>query len=379
MSRIERVEVRVVGPNVERTTWASMPPQFMALLIVRVWDSDGAWGIGASENYAAGDFDLSAYEAARSLAPLIVGEEATHLEARCRDLQRNVMPSVPGAAAAIDIALWDLAARRAQLPLYKYLGANRDAIPAYASTPQMDDVSAYLTLVAELASEGFTAIKFHAWNFPERDIEMLTAVHEEYVDSGLTFMHDAENRYDRYGALLVGRVLEEMNFRWFEAPFRDYDLHSYHQLRHHLSIPIVPHGLWISDIGELATYLTYNPWDALRFDASMVGVTTGRKIAALAEAWGMPVEVQSWGYSLIQAPNLHLALSVAGSNYFESPVPYDAYEFGVANPIRCDASGIVQPPSGDGLGLELLWDQIDSSTLARQEITTGVRTREPAV
>jgi L-alanine-DL-glutamate epimerase-like enolase superfamily enzyme len=348
----------------------------MALVIARVWDSDGASGVGASENYAAGDFDLASYEAARSLAPLIVDEEATHLEALSRALQRDVTPNTPGAAAALDIALWDLAAKRASLPLYKYLGARRDEIPAYASTPQLDDTSAYLTLVEDLASEGFTAVKFHAWNYPERDLEMLRAVHAEYADSGIAFMHDAENRYDRYGALLVGRGLQEMGFRWFEAPFRDYDLHSYRALRRHLSIPIVPHGLWISDLGELATYLSQDPWDALRFDTSMVGVTTGRKIAALAEAWGMPVEVQSWGYSMIQAPNLHLALSVAGSNYFESPVPYEAYEFGVQNPIRCDANGMVQAPAGHGLGLELSWEEIDAATLARTDVTTSVRARE---
>jgi L-alanine-DL-glutamate epimerase-like enolase superfamily enzyme len=353
-----------------------MPPQFMAMVLVRVWDADGAWGFGASENYASGDFDLSAYEATRSLAPRIVGEEASHLEARSRDLQTDVSPMVPGSVAAIDIALWDLAARRASLPLYKYLGGSRDEIPAYASTPQMEDVPAYLALVESLASDGFTAVKFHAWNYPERDLQMLAAVHAEYGSSAITFMHDAENRYDRYGALQVGRALQDMGFRWFEAPFRDYDLHSYRRLRQHLSIPIIPHGLWISDIGELATYLSQDPWDALRFDASMVGITTGRKIAALAEAWGMPVEVQSWGYSLIQAPNLHLALSVAGSNYFESPVPYDAYEFGVENPIRCDANGIVQAPAGDGLGLDLRWEEIEAATLAQADITTGVRARE---
>ena len=82
------------------------------------------------------------------------------------------------------------------------------------------------------------------------------------------------------------------------------------------------------------------------------------------------------GVLLIQAPNLHLCLSVAGSNYFESPIPYDAYEFGVTNPIRCNAEGNVQAPSGDGLGLELDWEEIEAATLARADVTTSVRARE---
>ena len=353
-----------------------MPPQFMALTVARVWDADGASGIGASENYSAGDFDLSMYEAARALAPRIIGEEASHIEARFRDFQTDVMPAAPGAAALLDIALWDLAAKRSHLPLYKFLGASRDRIAAYASTPQLKDIPAYVSQVGDLLSEGFRAIKFHAWNYPQRDLAMLRAVHAEYGASDITFMHDAENRYDSYAALQVATELQEMGFRWFEAPFRDFDLRSYRELRRHVSIPIVPHGLWISDLYELGTYLRNDPWDALRFDATIVGITVGRKMAALGEAWGLPVEVQSWGYSLVQAPNLHLALSVARSTYFESPVPYHPYEFGVQNPIRCDSDGIVQAPDGDGIGLEIIWEDIDAATLVRCEVTSSVRPRD---
>ena len=51
---IARIEVIAAGPDVPRTTWASMQPQFMALSLVRIWDTDGVEGVGACENYAAG-------------------------------------------------------------------------------------------------------------------------------------------------------------------------------------------------------------------------------------------------------------------------------------------------------------------------------------
>jgi L-alanine-DL-glutamate epimerase-like enolase superfamily enzyme len=360
-------------------TWASMPPQYISLIIARIWDSDGACGLGASQTYAAGGFDVSMYAAVQSLAPRIIGQDAANIEARSRDLQTDVMPSAPGATAVLDIALWDLAATRARLPLYRFLGGSRDRIPAYASTPQLENNDAYMNHVAALMEEGFTAIKFHAWNVPDRDLSMLRAVHAEYGGSGITFMHDAENRYDRYAAFTVASELQAMGFRWFEAPFRDYDISSYRELRRRVDIPIIPHGLWISDLQELTAYLRQDPWDAVRFDASVVGITTARKMSALAEAWGLPVEVQSWGYSLIQAPNLHLSLSVAGSTYLELPVPYDAYEFAVQNPIRCDSHGVVQAPAGDGIGLELVWEEIEAATLASCEVTEGIRPRSVSV
>lgn len=366
MADIAKIEVIAVGPDVPRTTWASMDPQFMTLNLVRIWDADGAEGVGASENYAAGGFDLSTYEAIRSLAPRILGQEALDREARWLDLQTLVLPAAPGAVAAIDIALWDLAAVRARVPVYQLLGGARRVLPAYASTPELEDVPAYLKHVGDLAAMGYTAIKFHAWNEPGRDLEMLHAVHRYFGDSGLTFMHDAENRYDRRAGLRVARELEEMNFRWFEAPYVDYDVAAYAELRRRVTVPILPHGLWLSDLREYRHALQLEPWDAVRFDVTNVGgFTPARKITALAEAFGLPVEPQSWGYSFIQMPNLHLGLSCPGSGYFESPVPYEPYEFGVENPIRPDSSGLVSAPEEPGLGLRINWDQIAAAVLKR--------------
>ena len=203
MTSVDRIKVLAVGPDVPRTTWAGMPPQFITLTLVRIWDSDGAEGVGATHTYAAGQFDLSAYENVRALAPRIMGKDSHNREARWRDLQTYVLPATPGAVAAIDIGLWDLAARRAQLPLYQFLGGARDRIETYASTPELDSISEYLKLIQNVRADGFRAVKFHAWNVPDRDLEMIRAVHAEYGASDITFMHDAENRYDRRSALRV--------------------------------------------------------------------------------------------------------------------------------------------------------------------------------
>jgi L-alanine-DL-glutamate epimerase-like enolase superfamily enzyme len=311
---------------------------------------------------------LSAYENVRALAPRIMGKDSQNREARWRDLQTYVLPATPGAVAAIDIALWDLAASRAQLPLYQFLGGARDRIETYASTPELDSIADYLKLILNVRADGFRAVKFHAWNVPDRDLEMIRAVHAEYGGSDITFMHDAENRYDRRSALRVARELESLNFRWFEAPFLDYDLAGYRELRNRVQIPIVPHGLWFSELQEFVYALEHNPWDAVRFDTTIVGgITAARKICAVAEAFGVGVEPQSWGYSLIQAPNLHLDLATNQASYFELPVPYEAYEFGVENPFRPDSGGFVTAPSAPGLGLNIDWAAMEGASLATCE------------
>jgi L-alanine-DL-glutamate epimerase-like enolase superfamily enzyme len=368
MAVLDRIEVTVAGPDIVRTTWASMPPQFMALTVARIWDEDGNEGVGATQTYAAGSFDTSAFEGSRALAAALVGKEADNREERWRDLQTNVVAGPAGSVAVLDNALWDLAARKAGLPLYRFLGGSRDQIPAYASTAELPETKDYLKLVEELGQQGYRAIKFHAWNQPDRDLEMLRAVYKEFGDSGLVFMHDAENRYDRQSAVRVAMALDQMGFRWFEAPLVDYDVDGYREIRRHVSIPLVPHGLWIDDLRELLVYLRQGVWDAVRFDAcSAGGITLCRKLCALAEAFGLPAEPQSWGYSLIQSSNLHLGLSVANASYFELPVPYEAYEYAVSNPIRVNDQGTVTPPAEPGLGLIIDWDRINRDRLSSFE------------
>ena len=212
------------------------------MTIVRVFDEDGYEGVGATPSYSSGRWDLSMLESLRLLAPRIVGKDPLLREGLWHELNDLVLPVLPGAQAAIDIALWDVVARRAGIPLYRLLGGARERLPAYASTPMLADAAAYVAYVDELYALGFQAVKFHAWCEADRDLEMLRAVHAQHGGGNLTFMHDAEQRYDRRGALRVARALEEMDFAWLEAPLVDSDLHGYRELRQRASVPILPAG-----------------------------------------------------------------------------------------------------------------------------------------
>ena len=91
-------------------------------------------------------------------------------------LQPTTLPPPPGARSVVDIALWDWLGKYVRLPIHKLLGGSCRRIQAYASTPRLSRAEAYVDFTSQLRAEGFTAIKFHAWCEPDRDLEMVRAV-----------------------------------------------------------------------------------------------------------------------------------------------------------------------------------------------------------
>ena len=366
---IERVQVYAVGPDTERYTWAlDHTEQFVTNTIVRITTRGGVEGIGGAMSVNEYGFTGAVAETMRHMLPKLVGAAVSDREALWPVVGMHDIPLAPQARSAIDIALWDAVAKYAGLPLYQLLGGARDRVLSYASTPLMQSAAAYVDLVGELKSQGFTAIKFHCWCEIGRDLEMARAVHERFGDSDLRFMLDVEQRYTREQALRAAEELSELGYAWFEAPLPDTDLEGYRELRRRVRVPIIPAGNTILDLKAIAQALRLGCWTSVRVDATIVGgITPGRKVMALAEAYGTNVELQSWGYTLGQAANLHLMLAYENCDYFEQPVPYQAFEYGSRNPIRTDADGYVHAPDGPGLGIVVDWDVIEAAAFLKLE------------
>jgi L-alanine-DL-glutamate epimerase-like enolase superfamily enzyme len=314
-------------------------------------------------------FDRAVGETLRWVLPDVVGTSAQERETVWRRLQLLGTPQVPQAVSLVDIALWDMAARAAGQPLYQYLGGARSKILSYASTPLLDSNDAYMDYIAERQREGFRAIKFHCWCNPARDLPLCEAAHSRFAGNGLDLMLDVEQRYDRPSALRVARALSEMDYGWFEAPLIDTDVEGYRLLRRHASVPIIAAGNTWLDLQMIEQAIRLDCWSAARVDATICGgITPIRKIMGLAEASGMNVEVQCWGYTLTQAANLHVMLAYGNCTYFEQPFPYPAFEYGSVDVIRTDGDGYVHAPTGPGLGIRLDWDAVKRATILNFEI-----------
>ena len=363
--QIDRIEVKVIGPQVQRFTWShDLPEQYTTNTIVRIFTDEGIEGFAGVSNYTSYSYDKYTAETLKHMIPALIGKNPLQRETLWKSLFSRVFPLSPGALAVVDTALWDLLGKVSNLPIYQLLGGARDYIPSYASTPLFKDVPAYLDFVDEMLDQGFKAIKFHCWCIPEKDLELAFAARKKYSASKVAFMLDVENNYDWQSALKVARELEDLEFTWFEAPLMDYDLEGYQKLTSSVDIPVLPSGNWIQDLPSFKRALDLSAWTAARTDITVCGgLTPTRKALALVDAAGMKCEIMSWGNTLVSAANLHLMLGLNHSTYFEQAVPYEHYEYGMKDVIRTQSDGMVRAPKGPGLGFEVDWNLMNEASI----------------
>jgi len=326
--------------------------------ILRIATADRFEGISGVDSFCEGRFSEEHFLELQDVAAELINlqsldpvEVGTMLERMRPDLSDAVRSS-------IDIALWDLAARKAGRPLCELLGARRDSMETYASLPFYDSLSEYVEAVYQYAKLGCTTFKFHVWGSIEEDIRLVELLQQTFADSHYRFIIDLEEKYDLEDALRLGEQMDEGLFVWLEGPIGDDLLGQYAELRSRLAIQIVPDGYSIYSPEFIRQGIEAGSWDAGRFDATKVGgISKALELLMIANDAGMSMEIQSWGHSLAQAANLHLMLANERSRYFEVPMPKDAFEFGMTNGNLLERGRVVAP-EGPGLGIEVDWDRL---------------------
>ena len=264
----------------------------------------------------------------------------------------------------LDVALWDIASKSASLPLYKLIGAYRDRIPAYASSPFMQSPEDYASLAIEAKLKGFTAFKLHPPGEPDLDIACCEAVRAAVGPEFVLMSDPVGGNYDHEDAVRVGRALEKLEYLWLEEPLYDHDIHGLEQLSRTLDIAICA-GEWNSDFFSKINYLRSGAADIIRADVSWTGGITGSlKSAHIAEGFGVNCEMHMTVLSLMDVANLHVALAIKNCRYLELPFP-DGATFGIKKPLEIDNEGYVQAPSAPGLGVEIDWNVINRNTVVR--------------
>ncbi len=366
---ITRLRVYVVAPDVTPPynftgTCKPSPIYYNIVRLTTRGGVEGASGDLSGDFYDEDECDDNPHSYADSFRPVIgglVGKNVLQREAIAADMLAASTTPIPAPESLLEIAMWDAFARDLDTPLVRLLGGARERIPAYASSPVFDNVETYLDYVRQICDMGYPAVKFHTQCNLDFDLEMTSAVAAAFASTGLRFMVDLEQVYDYDSAVKLGRALSDMPCDWMEAPLDDTAIDAYAELNRAVEVDIICAGNTVVELSAMADAINRGAWSRLRCDPSTVGgISAARSAMALASAHSLKTELQSYGYPLTQAVNLHLMLGIPGCSYFEHSVPNEHYEYACAKPIRIEADGCVSAPDGPGLGLDIDWKQIES-------------------
>lgn len=246
--------------------------------------------------------------------------------------------------SAIDTALWDIAGKAANMPLFKLLGGEEKAVPIYAGglfiSDSLDDI---LQEAHTYVERGFKAIKMRVGSKAYRDDIIRVKAVREAIGGDILLMLDAVQAWDTDRAIQLGREFKPFDIYWFEDPIPFDDIAGMAKIAQALDIRVTTGECEFSKYG-FRRLIEEKAADILMIDLQRVGgITEWRKVAAMAEAWNLPVTPHVF-FELC----VHLMTSIPHGLFLEY-VPW--WDVLFAEPVQV-TDGMVSPSPKPGLGLE---------------------------
>ena len=355
-TKIIDVEIHAAGNDSTTAKYTDEPlPWAEVNNILRIKTADGYEAVSGVDTYDVNGFNDNHLQQLKSITPTLLSMQTLDPVEAMALLKEKHPELTNEVRASVDIMLWDLAARKAGLPLHKLLGSNRDSIKSYASLRYYDTLPEYIEAIHKYAKLGFKTFKYHLWGRFEKDSVLFEAVNEEFADTDYRFMIDFEYAYDLEGALELAAIADEELFILMEGFIHDSLLDQSAELKRKLPMMVIPAGYDNYTAEFIREGIAKDAWDAARFDITVVGgLSQALKLMIITEEAGIPVEVQSWGHSLGQVANLHLMLANDRTNYFEAPMPKHLFEFGMVDGNLIHGE-MAMTPDKPGLGIEVDW------------------------
>jgi L-alanine-DL-glutamate epimerase-like enolase superfamily enzyme len=287
----------------------------------------------------------------------------------CSEAVREICETVDfhgGRPWTVECAVWDLAGRLLDTPLWRLLGGRNERMLAYVSSGELVSPDERARRTVALAQAGVRALKLRFHHADWRDdvavVEHVRAAvgddFELMVDAnqGWRMAGDRQPRWDVATAARCSRELERLGAFWLEEPLRCDDVEGYRALRRLTGIRLAA-GEMVRGAHEARDLVLRGGVDVLQPDVVLSGGISGcRRIAALADLCGRMFSPHTWsnGYGLVC--NLHLALAVSTCPFVE--VPYDPPAWSAERRdwllpavVEIASDGTIAPPPGPGLGV----------------------------
>lgn len=332
-------------------------------LVVAITTADGTVGWGETWSMPAAAAAILQDSLGRTVLGMDVAAPRRIFDALERAVGYDRRGVTHMAISAIDIAVWDAAARQASVSIAALLGGSlRDRIPAYVSGPFLKpgtdpyrdfdaDIDGYLRA-------GFRAMKMRMGTSPRVDGARLARVRER-VGADFPLMVDLNEGTTVRGALAFGEAFRDSGLIWLEEPIRADDVDGYIRLARELPMALAG-GESLFGLGAFRNHVAKGALEVVQPDLALCGgFSEGLRIGALCSAFEVPLVPHVWGTGINFCASLQFASLLPA---MRGPgVNYPLFEFDPsANPLRdafgafkVDADGTVPVPQGPGLGIDV--------------------------
>jgi len=322
--------------------------------LVRVECDNGAAGWGECVSFVVPEVAVRLIH--DILGPLLVGRDPRHPAVLYHDMYdlMRVRGYFGGywhdAIAAVDIALWDLAARLADLPLCELLGGRRHAaLPAYVSGLPASTIDARLELAQTWQQRGFQAVKFAAAVAHEGTALEMRRLRET-LGPAATILCDMHWKHTAPEAIRLIQQMQPYGLAVAEAPCHPEDVEGLAIVARAVQTPIGA-GEELRTVFEYLPRLERRAIGVIQPEMGRTGVTSFMEICNLARAFHVVVMPHaSIGIGIFQAASLHASavLPHLAMHEYQHSI-FDKNLRCVQTDMRC-AEGHFQLPSGPGLG-----------------------------
>ena len=323
----------------------------------------------------------SALADVRAVSGYLIGKSALSREAIYNDVKRGLRHGAILGLGIVDICLWDIAGKFYQEPLYRLLGGEKKPLKAYASTLHGDENGGLTTpqdfvdFAQRCLEMGYKSFKVHGWGLAryniEREVENVLKLGEKFRGK-LDLLIDPACEIKNFGdALKIGYACDEAGFFWLEDPFQDGGVSQFahRKLRQMIKTPILQTE-HIRLLEQHVDFIVADATDYVRAGAHEDGGVTGAmKIAHAAEGFGLDIELHGPG-----PVHRHIMSAIRNTNFFELGLVHPNLETTRApyyvdysdDLDAIDKNGNVWASDGDGIGVELNWDWINSHKIGQE-------------
>lgn len=310
---------------------------------IRITTNTGIIGWGESSPFPpiTGDSQFSNFETAKQLAQLIKGKDPLAVDARMAEICRTTVGE-PSIRSAFDIALFDILAKKAELPLYQLLGGARRELRTDMTIGMQDTVEDTEAAARRVIENGFDIIKLKVGRAGLEDVQHVTAVRNLAGDN-IVLKIDSNQGWDFPTAVANIRAMQCLNLQYAEQPVAAWDIENLARLRRMVATPICADESVFDDKDALHLVKT-GAVDYINIKLGKSGgIRTALKINAVAESAGCKCMIGCFAESrLALSAAAHVALACSNIVFLDLDSAYDFK----SDPVE---GGLVYDPAGGGL------------------------------